>query len=258
MKTARQVYLDSSLPEALKAKCDTLQLKFDGWWCRVECLSGHCTFFSETDRELLKFSCRLLTPQDFVAVGELMTGTQWSQDPARKGKIYLFDLWQFNGEDLEALPYRHRYSLLRQLKLTLPPQFDLVQNYSIHDYKQLWDTQVATEKFEGVVFRRSQAPAGESLLREKYSFTEDLLVVGFAEGQGKHEGRLGALHCISPHGVQVDVGGGFDDATREEVWQSQEKYFQRYCQVEARKRFESGSLRHPNFVSWRPEGWKPE
>jgi hypothetical protein len=31
MKTARQTYLDGTLQDAIRAHCDCLQLKFDGW-----------------------------------------------------------------------------------------------------------------------------------------------------------------------------------------------------------------------------------
>lgn len=257
MKTARQEYVDASFEEALKTGCNTAQLKYDGWWSRTEVINGEGKVYSETGRHLPKFDFQLLEPHTLTVIGELMHGTQWSRDPGRQGKVFLFDLWQYEEIDTESLPYKSRFEALKTARVYLPSNYDLIQNFPIHARNELWTQFVETQQFEGLVYRKSSAAAGLPILREKYLFTEDLQVRGFREGLGKHQGRLGALLCIDNSGVVTDVGGGFDDKTREEVWKNQDAFLNRWCQVEARKRFDSGSLRHPNFVAWRPEGWAP-
>lgn len=82
------------------------------------------------------------------------------------------------------------------------------------------------EGYEGLMFRRSDAP---------YSFVEysgnkenrstDLLkwrdrldavypVIGYTDGEGKHEGRIGALICRLPDGTTFNVGTGLSDELR--------------------------------------------
>lgn len=258
MKTSRQDYKDGDYESALKASCDSLQLKYDGWWCRVEITNGQGQCFSETGRHLPKFDFQLTTqPLNATLIGELMYGTQWSKDPNRYGKVFLFDCWQIDDVHLEERPYKERFGIARATKPFLPSNFELVQNFKIQNKTEVWKAFVETEQFEGVVYRNSHAAAGLPVYREKFSFTQNLKVVGFRQGQGKHEGRLGALLCIDSAGVPTDVGGGFDDALREEVWKDPDLFHGRWLQVEAKKKFESGSLRHPNFLSWRPEGWTP-
>lgn len=49
----------------------------------------------------------------------------------------------------------------------------------------------------------------------KVIFDCELKVIGWKEGVGKHEGKLGALQCASSDGsLEVSVGGGFKDAER--------------------------------------------
>jgi ATP-dependent DNA ligase len=62
---------------------------------------------------------------------------------------------------------------------------------------------------------------------------------------------LGAIRAHTSSGVIIDVGGGFTDTQRREIWDNQDLYLGKPFEVEARARFESGSLRHPNFVRWR-------
>mgnify|MGYP000898379456 FL=1 len=257
MRTQRQDYRDSTFDEAFR-KCDVLQLKYDGWWARIEIVGGHGRVFTQTNRELPKFAFRLQTePLDAVLVGELMYGTQWSQEPTRYGKIYLFDCWQVGTTPLETMDYRTRYSVMSTLQPRLPPNFHKIHNFRIQDYDKIWKEFVEPELFEGVVFRDSKANVAAPVLRHKNTISDDVLVVGFIAGEGKHDGRLGALATRTTSGITLDVGGGFSDEDREEIWRAQDAYRGRWAQVEGKARFSSGALRHPNFVGWRPAGWTP-
>lgn len=254
MRTARQDYLDKTYEEAREKGCDTVQLKYDGWWARVEIINGQGKVYTQTNRELPHFGFQLTTePLSCTVIGELMFGTQWSQKDTLQGKIFLFDCWDYDGQGLEGIAYRNRYAVTRSLQHRLPANFQRVQNFPINDYEKIWSQYVASGLFEGVVFRDSKAAVGQPVYRFKNTFTDDYYVIGFREGEGKHAGRLGALICS-----QGDVGGGLSDEQREEIWNNQDKFRFRYCQVEGRARFESGALRHPNFIGWRPEGWIPE
>jgi len=257
MRTQRQDYKDSAYMDARRLGSDTLQLKYDGWWVRIEITNGQGRLFTQTNREVERFQFQLTQePMNAVVVGELMHGTQWSQDPNRLGKVFLFDCWQVDDTPLETLPYKTRYAVLKTIQKRLPRNYELVPNFRVDDYDKVWKEFVETELFEGVVFRDSRATVGTPVLRHKNTIADDAIVVGFQEGEGKHEGRLGALLCRIGDQPQ-DVGGGFDDDQREEIWTHKDDYLGRYCQIEGKARFNSGALRHPNFVAWRPPGWTP-
>ncbi len=72
---------------------------------------------------------------------------------------------------------------------------------------------------EGVMLRRpgSNYVAGrsETLLKVKSFFDTEARVVGYQDGLGRHEGRVGALMAELPDGTRFKVGTGLSDALRE-------------------------------------------
>jgi ATP-dependent DNA ligase len=250
MLTDRQPYKDCDIAAARAHACDIAQLKYDGWWSRIDIANGYIRFYSRTQRlfkELVfddhELSCVLL--------GEHMQGTQWSQAPGRIGRTYLFDCLKWGEVELTESSYRDRYRVLRLLPQRLPDTFELVPNFRMQDAEQIWEAQVATAHYEGMVFRRGTDPVSTTLYRNKRVFTEDLLCTGFVEGMGKFAGTLGAINAETADHVKVDVGGGLSDEDRREIWDNQSLYLNKWFEVEARAKFDSGSLRHPNFVKWR-------
>ncbi len=103
------------------------------------------------------------------------------------------------------------------------------------------------------MFRKRLGTIEEPILRQKKMVTEDLTCIGFREGQGKYRSTLGALIGFTKEGVEVDVGGGLSDDERAQIWFNQNLYLGRVFEAEARAKFASGSLRHPNFIRWRDD-----
>ena len=251
MRTDRQDYKDATFEEARDAGYDVLQLKYDGWWARVEIAAGRGEVYSRTARLVTTITTNPNVVGTFI--GEYMFGTQWSQDPSRQGKIFLFDVWKTGNTYLNTYTYRDRYGVLRANLPLLGSPFELVANYPILSYSEIWTNKVETGEYEGVVFRRRLAPVDDLILRHKAVVSDDVQIIGFVAGEGKHGGRLGALVCRTQSGVEVRVGGGLDDKAREDIWANQSAYLGRWCTIEGRARFESGALRHPNFICWRPD-----
>lgn len=246
MRTTRQIYIDSNLQAAREAGCDTIQLKLDGWWARVVIVNGQGTFFSRTGRELPAHAFQTHNDINACLVGELMFGTQWAQQPQLKNKTFLFDLWSIEGYDLEGVPYKERYAMLRALHKRLPGTFLLVNNFPILDYDKMWARFVLQDDYEGLIFRHSRGLMDAPIYRQKNVIIDRYVAHSFEEGEGKFAGMLGAV--VATNGGKV--GGGFTDEERVDIWEHQASYVGRTMEVEARKRFESGLLRHPNFVRW--------
>ena len=98
-------------------------------------------------------------------------------------------------------------------------------------------------------FKRSK-----TLQKLKVMSTCDLRVIGFEEGDGKLKGTLGKIIC-NYKGFDLGVGSGFSETMRDEVWNNQDKYLGKICEVqyfEETNNDEGGlSLRFPVFKQWR-------
>jgi DNA ligase-1 len=85
----------------------------------------------------------------------------------------------------------------------------------------LWLEKVTAKGGEGLILRDHNAPytfgrkAG-SLLKVKKFIDTEAQVVGHQPGEGKHEGRLGALVCLleGEDGITFKIGTGFTDEVR--------------------------------------------
>lgn len=108
--------------------------------------------------------------------------------------------------------------------------------------------------YEGAMVKNPNAPycfgRSDAVVKVKAFDDDDLRVIGFKEGTGKHVGKLGSL-LVDFNGVEVNVGSGLDDEMREEVWNNKDKYLGKVCTVKSQERTPDGSLRFPTFVCWR-------
>lgn len=246
-------YKDATYQEALAEKYDLLQLKYDGWNARIEIHFGWVTWYSKTGRKYAQI-CYPDTELHAVIYAEHMFGTQWGTQPEREGQVWCHDLYAIDEQPVAHMQYRERYSLLRSITNRLPEKFSVVQSYPMEKFAEVWkDNVLSGPMFEGVVFKRRHDPLNGVIFRQKQVVTEDLQVIGFKEGTNRLTGMLGALIGRTKAGVLVDVGGGLEDVERFMIWTNPDKYMNRWFEAEARGRFESGSLRHPNFIRWRDD-----
>lgn len=261
MKTDRQTYVDGSIQIALNRGFDTLQLKFDGWWCRLVVENGTFSMYSRAsdkypDGRLLKTGSAA-PGFSGVFIGEYMFGTNWAQDPTRREKLFLFDAWKVGPVDLGLASYRDRFGALKAQQNYFPDWMSVVQVWHIGEFERIWREEVETFRFEGVVFRKRVDDVGGFIIRQKRQATIDLIVLGFEEGEGKHAGRLGALLCGTkekPTEAFARVGNGFSDSEREEIWSRPDLFKGKWLEAQGAGVFLStGLLRHPTFLRWRTE-----
>jgi bifunctional non-homologous end joining protein LigD len=126
---------------------------------------------------------------------------------------HLFDVLWYAGRDLTGLPLEERRAQLEALPLA--PPLHLVERV---DVAEPW-RHACDEGWEGVIAKRRDAPyeSGRSRLwlKMKCEATQELVVAGFSEPQGKRVG-LGALLVGYFEGEDLvfagKVGTGFDDA----------------------------------------------
>lgn len=161
-----------------------------------------------------------------------------------------------------------------------------VQQHLCKDLKQLleYEEQFLEQGFEGLMIRSLNSPYkfGRSTVREgwllklkRYADSE-AEIIGFEERMhnaneakvnalGKTErsnhkenmipmGTLGALIVKDIHSDKVfNIGSGFDDILRQEIWDNQDKYMGKLAKY---KYFGYGNIelpRHPTFLGFRDE-----
>jgi DNA ligase-1 len=95
-------------------------------------------------------------------------------------------------------------------------------------------------------------------MKWKPTITVDLTIVGFEEGTGRNEGRLGAIVCEGEDNgrhIRVNVGSGLSDDDRNHYWLNRNTLVGHLVEVEAdavtQNQDGSYSLRFPRFLRFR-------
>jgi DNA ligase-1 len=95
-------------------------------------------------------------------------------------------------------------------------------------------------------------------MKWKPTISVDLNIVGFEEGTGRNENRLGAIICEGDDNdrrIRVNVGSGFSDTLRDEYWASRNQLLGHLVEVQAdavtQNQDGTYSLRFPRFLRFR-------
>ena len=99
--------------------------------------------------------------------------------------------------------------------------------------------------YEGLVLRQDAR-----WLKVKPQETHDVAITGYAEGRGKHAGRLGFIST-----AQGDIGAGFSDAERTALWTEAGAgtLIGQIAEIACMQFTPAGQFRHPFFVRMRPD-----
>jgi len=118
----------------------------------------------------------------------------------------------------------------------------------------VWQAKWESLGFEGAMVKNPDAVykfgRSRDMLKVKSFIDIDLEVIGFKEGTGKNIGKLGSLF-VDHNGVEVNVGSGFDDEQRVEIWNNQDDFLGTTAECRYQEETDDGSLRFPTFVCWR-------
>jgi DNA ligase 1 len=115
--------------------------------------------------------------------------------------------------------------------------------------------------YEGIMIKDPSAPyeckRSSSWLKLKPFIDVSLEVVDVEEGTGKNAGSLGAIVCEgveSGKNIRVNVGSGFSDEERSEIWSSKNvigKVAEIRADAITQNQDGTYSLRFPRFITWR-------
>ena len=154
----------------------------------------------------------------------------------------VFDLLpveEFN-EGKSKLKYKDRLKQLKQLdkeakelglnNLSIPKIYYEGEDISNIDY---YLEQATKEDKEGLMYIKNNQWKNKrhsGILKIKKFTNADCKIIGYEEGTGRLEGKLGAF-VIDYKGNKVNVGSGYTDEERIEFWKNKEKYMGRILQV---------------------------
>lgn len=189
--------------------------------------------------------------------------------------LMLFDivpLSEFrNGESV--LGQRRRSALLKSMK----PIFDKIGNIDVIPYVEVnldefvgevqlkeFGEQAVHDGFEGIMIKDVDATyeckRSAHWLKQKPFIEVSLPIVNIEEGTGKNQGKLGALICEGQDDgkrIHVNVGSGFTDSQRDEIWKDKDYIIGQVIEIRAdviTKNQDSDdiySLRFPRFLRFR-------
>lgn len=257
--------------------------KLDGIRCFALVRGGHATLYARSGKQITNFDdtigAELATLGDGCYDGEIM-GKDFialMQQAYRKDDVdtrdtylALFDYLPIEEWDSKetSLSCSARYEELRsrvpfpcdrkkkgkkdlQFVRLVPRYCDVAATYG--EIKKLHDRFVA-EGYEGAMVKYLDTPYNfgrdHRVMKLKAFFDADLPIEGFVEGTGKHEGKLGSV-LVSYEGVEVQVGSGWSDELREQVWNNKKEFLGRMIEVRYQEVTPDGSLRFPTFKCFR-------
>jgi DNA ligase-1 len=131
-----------------------------------------------------------------------------------------------------------------------------------HDIMRRYAEDAVAEGFEGIMIKSMDAPyeckRSDFWMKWKPTITVDLKIVGFEQGTGRNENRLGAIICEGEdHGrhIRVNVGSGLSDSDRDEYWNARDDLLGHLVEIQAdavtQNQDGSYSLRFPRFLRFR-------
>ena len=225
-------------------------------------------------------------PMGFVLDGEiigesfqaLMKQAQRKTDVQTDGMTYsVFDVIPladfergfWNAQQYKRLAileeYRAVFEMTNSVRIMDGIEVDL-DTAEGHDILKRYSADAVADGFEGIMIKSLDAPyecrRSTFWMKLKPTITVDLNIVGFEEGTGRNQGRLGAIICEGDDNgrrINVNVGSGLSDANRDEYWSARDQLLGDVIEVEAdavtQNQDGTYSLRFPRFVRFR--GFEP-
>lgn len=116
--------------------------------------------------------------------------------------------------------------------------------------------QVRKRGFEGLILKNPnmvyEFKRGKAWYKVKEWYSAEGPIVNVLEGTKKNKGKMGAL-AAEFDGLVTEVGSGFSDEQRVELWAHREELIGRVIEVKYQEKTKDGCLRFPVFLRWRED-----
>jgi DNA ligase-1 len=263
-----------------------LSPKFDGYRCLAVVHNYQCTLYSRNGTEFENFPAiqdeierfaKLYDRPDFVLDGEIMSddfnSMQQSAFASKRGttvgdmKYYVFDYVSYvewNTENFRnpcVLRYRQldnlflSYGNWHEGKYLIKVPHTQCNNY---DDAMQFEKDCLAKGFEGAMINPNipyyKGKKSNKMLKLKTFETEDVVVVDVYEGEGKYVGMMGGMLVLQPNGEHCDVGSGFTDKDRQEMWDNPDSVRNRIIECAFQEYTPDNKMRFPVFKRFRDNG----
>jgi len=176
-----------------------------------------------------------------------------------------FDILKYKGKDVRQNSYLRRRQILQQaiteMREAAPEArwdlVDIVPNFlaSEHNIKAICKSWIDEGK-EGGVIKTLDGKYGKGWTKAKRRVTADVVVLDYTEGNGKFEGKIGAIIF----GVYIDgqlkpIGqcSGMTDEQRQDFTDNKGRYVGTVIEVSGQEITGHGRIREPQFERTRPD-----
>lgn len=240
---------------------DVCELKYDGWWGQLVLENRNWTLYSQTGRLLKSGSVQHNYDPRTIIHGEYIVGTEWAkQHPEYYDQFVVFGLEEAPGLENKTLTNHQQRQILHSLlprlgEETIVSGLFLIPQFRIEDAPTVWDI---NDEFEGLVFKNSQTPWGAPFGRMKREATMDYVCLGFEQSEADRHKGWGVASVVG--GLYFDgmlqracLTSSLSDAQRSEFYNNPDRYLGQVFEVKGKKITKTGSMRHPDFVRWRPD-----
>jgi bifunctional non-homologous end joining protein LigD len=220
------------------------EVKWDGVRAVAYLTEGQCQLVSRNDHDITAAYPELdppdhLTKEKLVLDGEIVAFDEQGRpsfaalqprmhlrDPARIARrrasnpvVYIvFDVMHRDGRDLTTLSYRDRRNILEELSVASAPAWR-TSDYRVGDGMALYRA-TRESGLEGVIAKRLDSPylpgrRSPDWIKVKHVRTQEVVIGGWTEGEGRRRGGIGALLLGIPGEQGLDfvghVGTGFTE-----------------------------------------------
>jgi DNA ligase-1 len=131
-----------------------------------------------------------------------------------------------------------------------------------HDIMQRYAEDCVALGFEGIMIKAVDEPyvckRSDRWMKWKPVISVDLKIVGFEQGTGRNQDRLGAIICEGEDNgrlIRVNVGSGLSDSDRDEYWAARNRLLGHLVEIQAdavtQNQDGTYSLRFPRFLRFR-------
>ncbi len=260
--------------------------KFDGYRCLALVENGEVTLFTRNGEVFHNFPgveeslLTLCGVGCYVFDGEVMStnfnSTQKSAFASKRKTavgdmiFHIFDMIPYDewvADSFKRLAF-DRYNDLNAFMSTALQSNPSVTNIKVVDRVLIKDLQhildlelqYILEGHEGAMANPNipyyKGKHSNKMLKFKTFKSMDCEVISAYRGEAgkKYEHTLGGFTVRQENGVLCDVGGGYDDSERDELWENQDQLISRVMEVEYHiLSDEDKRMRFPVFKRWRPD-----
>jgi len=166
-----------------------------------------------------------------------------------------FDILERARGVLDGVTAKHSLRVVEGLEVDL----DTAEG---HDIMQRYAEDCVALGFEGIMIKAVDEPyvckRSDRWMKWKPVISVDLKIVGFEQGTGRNEDRLGAIICEGEDNgrlIRVNVGSGLSDSDRDEYWAARNRLLGHLVEIQAdavtQNQDGTYSLRFPRFLRFR-------